>query len=60
MESFKYSDGVKLRGYVGTNAEKLCVEFCNFVQCHIFLPYFPQNEDEAYEITILCLSVYSS
>jgi hypothetical protein len=24
---------------VGTNAEPLCVEFCNFVQCHIFVNY---------------------
>jgi hypothetical protein len=28
------------------NAEQLCVEFCNFVQCHIFLNYltFAVNE----------------
>jgi hypothetical protein len=34
---FKYGDGAKLWGYVGINAEPLCVEFCNFVQCHIFV-----------------------
>jgi hypothetical protein len=32
---FKYDDGVKFWGYVGINAEPLCVELCNFVQCHI-------------------------
>jgi hypothetical protein len=36
---FKYGDGVKFWGYVVTNAEQLCVEFCNFVQCHIFVNY---------------------
>jgi hypothetical protein len=34
---FKYVDGAKFRGYVVTNAERLCVEFCNFVQCYIFV-----------------------
>jgi hypothetical protein len=29
----------KLWGYVGTNTELLCVEFCNFVECHVFLSY---------------------
>jgi hypothetical protein len=24
---------------VCTNTEPLCVEFCNFVQCHIFVSY---------------------
>jgi hypothetical protein len=34
-EGFKYGDGAKFLGYVGTNAEELSVEFCNFVLCHI-------------------------
>jgi hypothetical protein len=38
-EIFKYSDGANLWGYVGTNAEPLCVEFCNFVQCYILVNY---------------------
>jgi hypothetical protein len=36
---FKYDDGAKFWGYVGINAEPLCIEFCNFVQCHIFVNY---------------------
>jgi hypothetical protein len=28
-EAFKYGDGAKFWGYVGTNAEQLRVEFCN-------------------------------
>jgi hypothetical protein len=36
---FKYGDGANFWGYVGINAEPLCVEFCNFVQCHIFVNY---------------------
>jgi hypothetical protein len=35
--AFEYA-GIS-RFYVGTNAELLCVEFCNFVQCHILLGY---------------------
>jgi hypothetical protein len=35
----KYDDGAKFWGYVVINAEPFCVEFCNFVQCHIFLNY---------------------
>jgi hypothetical protein len=31
---FKYGDGAKFWDYVVINAEQLCVEFCNFVQCH--------------------------
>jgi hypothetical protein len=31
-EAFKYDDGVKFCGYIGTNAEPLCIEFCNLVQ----------------------------
>jgi len=38
-EAFKYGDGAKFWGYVGTNTEPLCVQFCNFVQCHIFVNY---------------------
>jgi hypothetical protein len=30
---------VKFLGYVGTHAEPLCVEFCNFMQCHIFVNF---------------------
>jgi hypothetical protein len=43
---FKYDDGAKFWGYVRINAEPLCVEFCNFVQCHIFVNYltFATNE----------------
>jgi hypothetical protein len=42
----KYGDGAKFWGYVVINAEQLCVEFCNFVQCHIFVNYltFTVNE----------------
>jgi hypothetical protein len=35
--AFKYGDGAKFWGYVVINAEQLCVEFCNFVQCRIFV-----------------------
>jgi hypothetical protein len=34
---FKNGDGAKFWGYVVINAEQLCVEFCNFVQCYIFV-----------------------
>jgi hypothetical protein len=30
----EYGNGSKFWGYVGTNAEPFCVQFCNFVQCH--------------------------
>jgi hypothetical protein len=36
-EGFKYGDGAKFWGYIGTNAEALCIELCNIVQCHIFV-----------------------
>jgi hypothetical protein len=36
---YKYDDGAKFCGYVGINAEPLCVEFCNFVQRHTFVNY---------------------
>jgi hypothetical protein len=42
----KYGDGAKFWGYVGINAEPLCVEFCNFVQCHIFVKYLTFAENE--------------
>jgi hypothetical protein len=29
-EAFKYDDGLKFWAYVGTNAELLCMELCNF------------------------------
>jgi hypothetical protein len=43
---FKYGDGAKFWCYVVINAEPLCVEFCNFVQYHIFVNYltFAINE----------------
>jgi hypothetical protein len=43
---FKYGDGEKFWGYVRINAEPLYVEFCNFLQCHIFVNYltFAVNE----------------
>jgi hypothetical protein len=43
---FKFGGGAKFWGYVVINAEQLCVEFCNFVQCHIFVNYltFAVNE----------------
>jgi hypothetical protein len=30
-------DDAKFWGYFGTIAAPLCVKFCNFVQCHIFV-----------------------
>jgi hypothetical protein len=43
---FKHGYGAKFWGNVGINAEPLCVVFCNFVQCHIFVNYliFAVNE----------------
>jgi hypothetical protein len=35
---FKYGDYAQFWGYVGTNAEPLCVELSNFVQ-HILVKY---------------------
>jgi hypothetical protein len=35
--AFKYGGGSKFWGYVGKNAEPLCVVSCNFVHCHAFL-----------------------
>jgi hypothetical protein len=37
--SFKHGDGEKSLGYAGINVEPLCVELCNFVQCHMFVNY---------------------
>jgi hypothetical protein len=34
---FEYGCTSKLWGYVGKNTELLCVEFCYFVQCHMFV-----------------------
>jgi hypothetical protein len=38
--AFEYVDGAKFCGYVGTNAEPLSVEFCNFeyniILCKVF------------------------
>jgi hypothetical protein len=38
-EAFKYGDGAKLWGYIGTNVESLCVELSNFVQFLTFVIY---------------------
>jgi hypothetical protein len=37
--AFYYGGISKFWGYDGTNAELLCVECCNFGQCHIFVNY---------------------
>jgi hypothetical protein len=39
-EAFKFGIGAKSGGYVVTNAEPLCVEFCNFVHCYIFVNFW--------------------
>jgi hypothetical protein len=51
---FKYGDGAKFWRYVGINAEPVCAEFCNFVQCHIFVNYltFAVNEKKNNKIEI--------
>jgi hypothetical protein len=36
-DAFKYGDCVRFWGYIEMNTEPLCVDFCNFVQCHIFV-----------------------
>jgi hypothetical protein len=38
-KALKCGDDAKFWGYVGANAEQLCLEFCNFVQYHIFVNY---------------------
>jgi hypothetical protein len=38
--AFEYGVGSKFRGYVESNAEPLCVEFCTFMQYHAFVNYF--------------------
>jgi hypothetical protein len=37
--AFEYGSGSKFWGYVGTNDELLCVEFCNFEQCLTLVSY---------------------
>jgi hypothetical protein len=37
-EAFKYDDDTIFLGYIGTNAEPLCV-ICNCVQCDILVNY---------------------
>jgi hypothetical protein len=37
--AFEYGCGSKFGGYVGTDAEPPCVEFCNFEQCSSFVKY---------------------
>jgi hypothetical protein len=39
-EAFKYDDGAKSWGYVGTNTEPVHIEFCNFMWYHIFADYY--------------------
>jgi hypothetical protein len=46
-EAFKYDDGEKFWGYVGTSTELLCLEFCNFMQCDISHPTLLKKEGEA-------------
>jgi hypothetical protein len=38
-EDFKYDKRARFSCNVGANAESLFVEFCNFVQCRIFVNY---------------------
>jgi hypothetical protein len=38
-ELSEYGSISKLQGYVGTNTELLCAEFCNLVQCYIFVSH---------------------
>jgi hypothetical protein len=38
-EAFKNGDNAKYWGYVCTNPEPVCVEFCNFAQCYLSLNY---------------------
>jgi hypothetical protein len=40
-KAFKYGSGARCWGYVAINTEPLCVEFCNFVECHSFVNYIP-------------------
>jgi hypothetical protein len=37
IKIFNFDDDKKIWGYVGTNYKTFRVEFCNSVQCHIFL-----------------------
>jgi hypothetical protein len=37
--AFEYGGISKLWGYVGKRAKLICVELCNFVQCHILASY---------------------
>jgi hypothetical protein len=45
-EDLKHDDGAKFLCYVGTNAERLCVELCNFRQYNMLVNYltFAINE----------------
>jgi hypothetical protein len=36
-KDFKYGDCMNFCGYFVANSEPLCVQFCNFVLCHILL-----------------------
>jgi hypothetical protein len=46
LRTFKYDDGAKFCGCVAINTEPLCVELCNFVQCHIFVNYLTSAINE--------------
>jgi hypothetical protein len=35
--AFEYDEGAKFWGCVGSNAERLCLELCNFVQFCVFV-----------------------
>jgi hypothetical protein len=35
--AFQYGRDSNLWGYVGTNTEPLCLEFCNFKACKIYI-----------------------
>jgi hypothetical protein len=43
---FKYNDGAKFLSYIEINAKPLCVEFCNYVQCHIFVNHLTSAINE--------------
>jgi hypothetical protein len=42
-EALKYGYGAKFWDYVRTNTEPLCVELCNFEQCHVFVKYLTHH-----------------
>jgi hypothetical protein len=38
-EAFQYGVDAGFGGYVVTNPEPLCIEFCNLVQCVVFVKH---------------------